>query len=683
MSIFFTEQERKAMKGVMRDRVFSNFYWGLLNRVGKYSESPGLSSTANTEYWHHAAEYLGDAAFAAAQKNDPRLNNWVRSAALELARIPLEDWIGPWFREHSDPPKGHLETTHLAIAVGLALDLAPHVFTDAEQEELRSVLRSRALPLCREWLERNRHLANWRCILLAGYAVSAAILDDTEAMAWAAEDYNLCLEAVQEDGSYGESLQYSNYCAYGLMMTYEALARRGYRLDMSRYGRAIHWFCHSLLYRKPLAGWGEYPRPRSVNFNDSTAIFGAAPDLLTHISRYLKDSYPLEAGLAAWMFNHLYSENPGQGPFDRATFGFLNRYGFMALINYSAMAAPQTPAELPLFARFDNGNACARSDWGEAPTVLAMSTSGAAMNTSGHLHGDLNSIILAHRKERLLADSGHSCYRNLIHKFECASSTHNTCTFTVSGDASLQENLLKAETIEQKLPSPRRFDERKNLQPPVRRQGRFLLAARRDDVTVFGNDAGEAYGTPIREFSRFAILCGENAVFIVDRIDSAVPVKTNWHWLLNNRDGELEFKNPAPDRIVVRRGNAGMKFFNLASTVRPNGFLHGYIHDAYHPLPNQPGEGAPGSGLLFNWCEKEPVSGLRTVIHAAVVDEYGPVAHWHLRQENDHACSLEGSEKCCNWRIDATNPKQIIIEETVSGKRYSVTCGADEQWVLS
>ena len=147
---------------------------------------------------------------------------------------------------------------------------------------------------------------------------------------------------------------------------------------------------------------------------------------------------------------------------------------------------------------------------------------------------------------------------------------------------------------------------RRNLQPAVR--GKGVSAARRDDVTVFGNDAGEAYGTAIREFSRFAILCGENAVFIVDRIDSAVPVKTNWHWLLNNSDGELEFKNPAPDRIVVRRGNAGMKFFNLASTVRPNGFLHGYIHDAYHPLPNQPAKALP-QRTAVQLVREEPVSG--------------------------------------------------------------------------
>ncbi len=685
MSIFFNAQEREGLGKATRDRTFSNLYWGLIGRVEKHTGAPGLSNhETNTDYWHHAAEYLGDAAFVAAIKPNPRLNGWVRAAALELARLPVGDWVGPWFRQaHGAPPKGHLETTHLAIAVGLALDLVPDVFTAAEQEELKSALREKGLLLCRKWLDENRHLANWRCILLAGYAVAAAVLNDAEALKFAAADYDFCLEAIQNDGSYGESLQYSNYCYYGMMMTYEALTRNGFTPDMSKYGRSVHWFCHSLLYKKPLAGWGEYPRPRSVNFNDSAAIFGGDPDLLTHMSRQMKESLPQEAGLAKWLFNYLYAENPSQGPFDRTTFGFVNRYGFMTLINYPHMAPPVSPETLPRVARFENGNASARSDWGEAPTVLAMNTSGEAMNTTGHLHGDLNSIVLSHRKERLLADSGHDCYRNLIHKFECATSTHNTCTFAVSAAASsLQENLLKNDTLEQGFPGQRHFDEQKNLQPPVKRQGRFLLAARKDEVMVLGNDAAEAYGKLITEFTRFSILCGENVVFVVDRIASAVPVTTNWNWLLNNRDGELEFKNPESDRIVVRRGNAGMKLFNLCSGTRPGGVLYGYIHDAYHPLPNKPGEGAPGSGMLFRWSEKEPAAALRTVVHAISVDEYGPVARWHLRKESDLICAMEGPDKCCNWRIDASNPENIIIEESVGGKRFAISCDANKQWSL-
>ena len=97
-------------------------------------------------------------------------------------------------------------------------------------------------------------------------------------------EYRFCLNAVQPDGSYGESLQYSNYCFRGLMLTYEALLRSGRDPGDMPYAKAVRWFRHSLLYNKPLSGWGEHPRPRSLNFNDSAALFGPDPDLLIRTS---------------------------------------------------------------------------------------------------------------------------------------------------------------------------------------------------------------------------------------------------------------------------------------------------------------------------------------------------------------------------------------------------------------
>lgn len=35
------------------------------------------------------------------------------------------------------------------------------------------------------------------------------------------------------------------------------------------------------------------------------------------------------------------------------------------------------------------------------------------------------------------------------------------------------------------------------------------------------------------------------------------------------------------------------------------GLTYAHIHDAYHPLPDQLGEGRPGSGLLMSWTESE------------------------------------------------------------------------------
>ena len=158
-------------------------------------------------------------------------------------------------------------------------------------------------------------------------------------------------------------------------------------------------------------------------------------------------------------------------------------------------------------------------------------------------------------------------------------------------------------------------------------------------MTVFANDAAEAYGDPITRFERFTILAGNHVLFVIDRIAGREPVTTVWHWLLNNRDGELDWKLLPPDRLVARRGEAGMKFFHLGEHTAPTGPAYGFVHDAYHPFPNQKGEGAPGSGLQFNWRETAPTRE-RTVIHAIALDAYGPVSQWHLRR--DPHCTLAG-----------------------------------------
>ena len=91
MSIFLGDKERELIRRPNSNRKLSNLYWGLLNRVKKYSHNPGLSSApgTNSEWWHHAAEYVTDAALVCAlNPTDKSLNTWLRHAVLEIARRP-------------------------------------------------------------------------------------------------------------------------------------------------------------------------------------------------------------------------------------------------------------------------------------------------------------------------------------------------------------------------------------------------------------------------------------------------------------------------------------------------------------------------------------------------------------------------------------------------------------------
>ncbi|WFB35972.1 heparinase II/III family protein [Kiritimatiellota bacterium B12222] len=668
MSLFLSDEEYKNLKALRPHcSVVEGLYWGLNSRVMERAASPGLSDRNTTsDWWHHAGEYLSDAAMMHALKSSPQLQVWLRATTLELVRRPIADWVGPWFREHGPNAVGHLETGHLSWGVAVVLDLASDLFSPSELEELREALRTKGLDLCRRYLKERRSYMNWRSVLTAGFSVAAAVLGDEEAMEEAAAHYCSCAGMFQADGSYGESLQYGNYAAFSQMLSYEALSRAG--IDDLPLAPMVHqprWQVASHFYNKPLSGWGQVPRARAANFNDSAAIFRPSADVLLHVAARGKESYPVEAGLARWLFEETYVPISNVGPHDLASFGFVNDFGFLSLplwVEATDALSPEV-AGLQSVEGFSNGDVLARDGW-KGKTILAIHGGGDDFECIGHQHEDLNSFILAHRQERLLVDPGHSCYRSYVHTdIEMRTSTHNTCSFQVPGKG----------WIEQSKPAGKRQidPETNECTDPVPRGATRKFVASVDDVRIIQSDAAATYGDPIRSFLRSWILCGSNVLFVVDHVVADEPVKTVWHWLLNNRDGALDLKPVPPDRLVARRNGVGMKLFNLGGA-RLGGPIYSFMHDAYHPLPGQLGEGMSGSAWKMQWSESEALCD-RQIVHAICFDEYGKTAGWHLRQQEGVDAILESPGATESWELVLKPDDQFELTEAVSGRRYTLT----------
>jgi hypothetical protein len=637
MARFLSETERQAVLDAVGagNALIGRFWAALRGRVRRRMASPGLTEGGqDAAWWYPAAEYLSDAAMAYALEPTPALAGWLREVALAIARRPESDWVGPWYRDHvTQPAVGHLETAHLVWAVGTALDLAPDAFTAGEREELRRTLQDKGLTLCRRWLDRNQHLANWRAVMVAGVAVAAAVTEDRSSLEQAARETRLCSEAFQPDGSYAESLQYANYLAYALMIAFEAIHRTAPELEPAGpdiVARSMPWIAGSMLYSSPLAGWGAESRARAVNFNDCGATFRPSGDVLLQVAARCRDSQPIEASLARWLFDEYYVPVPAQRPHHLATFGLRNDWGFLTLPFLVRAAPVLSPTEtgLPAVAGYSNGNVFARDYW-NGRTVLAVQTGTGPLYGPGHLHGDLNSFLLVHNRQRLLVDPGHSCYRNLIHGLESSSQTHNTCTFLVAQDElGLQEDLAKAVLLQQSNVAVRRRIEHQQASPPVPPRGRRLLLQHVGGVTAIGSEAASLYGAPIREFARYWLLASSRVLFVIDRIVADRPVTTIWNWLLNNQGGGSEIETLSLQSIGIRRGLAGLKLWHLGDG-RQNGPVYAYVHDAYHPEPDRPGEGRPGSGMLYRWIEPQPRA-TRLVVHAIALDDYGRIDRWQV-----------------------------------------------------
>lgn len=672
MPIFLSDTEKAiiANERNKRDSRVSIFFNALQSRVyERVNWGTLLGPNATTIWWHSAAEYLSDAAMCYALEPSPELAHWLNTVTLDIVRKPSYAWVGPEFRDHSEPYTGHLETAHLCWGVSAVYDLAKEAFSDAEQVEISRALQEKGIALCRRWLDKNHHLANWRSILASGAIVASVVLEDETALSALLPELALCPQALQQDGSYGESLQYGNYLALALTFAHEAVLR-GFPQQFdsawcNSISQCIPWFVTSMFYQKPLADWGAEPRARAANFNDSAAIFRPSGDVLLYVATRSNSS--TEAGLAQWLFEQYYLTVPTQGPHDLATLGMRNDWGFLTLplLCYPKLSVSPEQAQLPLTASFSNGNAFIRDAWA-GKTIVAINGGSEPLNGLGHLHGDLNSFILVHQQERLLADPGHSCYRNLIHGLESSSQTHNTCTFLIEKEAlGLQEDLAKAALLEQKSVFPRRVIHRGKAGEPIIRGDRRLICAKDDVLSVLGAEVGRAYGEPIETFSRFWILAGSHVLFVVDHIAANQPVTTLWNWLVNNRDGKTHWQK-GYNTLSIKRPDAGMKLFHGGKGTWSYP-VYAYLHDAYHPEPHQLGEGHSGSALLFRFTEKERQTA-RTVVHAIALDEPDLLDRWQLKVEANGYTLQSDTRK---WTL------QLLDEKA---EAFSLISGHGRKW---
>lgn len=672
MSIFLSNTEKASILNEIDNEksLISLFFHALQRRVyERVSWGNLLGPNATTIWWHSAAEYLSDAAMSYALKPTPELADWINRETLEIVRKSTYDWVGPEFRDHSEPFTGHLETAHLCWGVSVIYDLAKGAFSENEQLEIKTALHEKGIVLCRRWLDKNVHLANWRSILFSGAMVSAVVLEDEKTVNELLPEFGLCQNALQEDGSYGESLQYGNYLLLALTFAKEAVLRSYQEVfthsHIQSFNHCVHWFATSMFYAKPLNGWGDEPLARAANFNDSAAIFRPSGDILLHTAARSEDE--TEKGLAKWLFEKYYIPVANQGPHDLAALGMRNDWGFLTLplLTYEVKSISPEEANLPLTTIFSNGNGFIRDAW-NGKTIIATNGGSEPLNGLGHLHGDLNSFILVYNKERLLADPGHSCYRNLIHGLESSSQTHNTCTFLIEKESlGLQEDLAKASLMEQKSVFPRRTIVNGKSGEKIDRGDKLLICAKDDVISVIGSEVGKAYGSPIQNFSRFWILAGSHVLFIIDQISADYPVTTLWNWVVNNRDGKTvwqKYKNC----LTVQKNKAGMKLFHGG-----NGLfsfpVHGFLHDAYHPEPNQLGEGSSGDSYVFRFTEKEKLS-TRTVVHAIALDEPNLLTNWNL-EINENNYTLKSDTR--KWTLQINDDSFSMISG--HGRTWNIT----------
>ena len=619
----------------------------LRERVRDNTSEAVLVQSGDTQEWYHLIwERFADAAFINALDQDARLGQWLHNRTLEVCRLSLDEWVGPWFRKRADPPVGMLESAHITNAVCEVIGLSPELFNEAEIEEIITALRDKGLLLCERYIN-GRIGNNWYCVLLSGYTTASVMLGLHDNVERAVGLYNDCLRLYDSDG-YGETLQYGNYASLALiqvrnlLLTYDPNLSE--RLPLDPIAGMVKWQAASLMYMKPLQGGGK-AYPRSINFGDCAAIFRPSGDILLNIAADYDDAKI--CGLARWLFDTTYAD-PTLGPDELATFGFFNQFGWRSIAALAARDIPDAlspnEAGMPLCCEFATGTSVLRDSWQNPRAILAVQSGYETHKVDSHRHCDLNSFILAASGERIFVDPGHCCYRLDTWRQSCRTSHHNTWDFIDADGNSYTQRLIRAH------------------QPPLNHRVNYTVP---DGFTILASDCAAAYGAVadgghFKRCERVFICRLPDVIFIIDRIEADLPIKVVSHFVTNNRENQLDLHIADDYRIVLRRGGAGVKFFTFGDMSMSQRW--GFVHDYYHPQPNQAGQGKEGSAYIFDYTSKE--FALEHInVHAVVMSDTETIRGWHIKRRDDAiVVTSPGEREAIRLRLNPSAANWFSVE---------------------
>ena len=657
MSLLITQQEIDRFLKAQAEDIWLHELWAVMQeRTRLNSQELSVCQSQDTqEWWHLIWDRMSDAAFVYHVLKDEQVGRWIHFAALEICSKDAAEWIGPWFRNRSNPPVGMLETAHACVAIATALDLCPDLFTEQEILFMRQSLKDKGQEPCLRFLQKVPH-NNWFMVLLLGYTMASVALEETENLPAIAEYYKAACTMYNKD-SYGESVQYWNYATLTLCRTYETLVRIDSQLAEglpAPYVGCIPWVCTSLMYMKPLPGWTAGKNyPRNINFGDCAAIYRISGDIALQIAARFKDCYPKEAGLARWLFETGYQDSDLMYN-ERATFGFFNNYEFYTLLHYPNAAPSMTPDEAALArsAVFDVGHVIVRDRFDNPTTVWAMAGGYEPLNVTSHRHADQNSFTVAHLNERFLVDGGHCTYR-LPHAqgFNLSSKNHNTWRFYKEDGT-----LIDQQTV--------------NLGPPLNHRTAFLTDG---TFTAVASDAARIYGSPVTKAERMIVSVLPNVLFVIDTIEADEPIRVEENFLLNNRDNKLKFHVASDTRLVFRRGQAAIKLIQASAEPATQFSLGwGYVHDAFHPLPNQNGQGKEGSGLIFTHTSVTAAC-KHVLVYAIPMAAETDIKQWHVNTLEPGSCEIESPAGKDQYRIRIKLSKEgVLVSDSKANKEWLV-----------
>ena len=96
-------------------------------------------------------------------------------------------------------------------------------------------------------------------------------------------------------------------------------------------------------------------------------------------------------------------------------------------------------------------------------------------------------------------------------------------------------------------------------------------------------------------------------VMVIDDVAASEPVKLLTRFVVNNRDNKLQVNDKSKHQLFLKRKNQELGIHVVQNVTDGEEtdlkltYDWTYLHEYYHPLPNQKPQGKEGSALSYVW----------------------------------------------------------------------------------
>lgn len=494
---------------------------------------------------------------------DPEAGKFLKAITLDTANRPMSFWMHRALRRYKDDwPLGQLETAILARGMSVALVWGHDLYSKSERLTIVNALRDKGLYPMLRFLETKERHNNFIPAIASGAMVAAVALNDSLAREHSLIQLNKWGALVEDDGSYGEQVDYFNYACVNFAKGHMVLGQK----HLLELGKKLPQLHGSMAWQLAHYSFDAKANAIRLNFGDDD-YRGGPPNRLT--TQFL--TMATGNGLGTWLLENFYGKKLQD-----------DAYAMIAKIVLAGVDFPAevSPQNLSTTLGYQNGIGITRSGWTmDQDTVLALRSGGGNRTQYSHDAPNRNAVAMMFHGDYLLVEPGRSSYRSKVRKsYDLKTVHHNTITF--SGKSQPRTRVAK------------------------------LLAAKsiNANLSLLISEAAQSYRIKPKHARRSVYHLRDMDLFVIwdyVELSESKTVQANWHF--GNEAMKSRLSQLSDNHWQLAKPRTQLDYWVFADQPTVSTQREGIMHFDYSYFPGDPNEGQWGNAFELQVASQKKV----------------------------------------------------------------------------